>query len=307
VRLGVFLVLVSSVSTWWQVHRVSAELSERSLSFGRQLGKLGELAAQSTTIELNGARMMLTTTMRDEPVHVLLDRFAAVCARDSGGVREQLDELSASGATVPAALQRGAFGVYRTAREDLEGTAACFARKEGGGLMETLRRIDELLDTGDFAALGQLRYMFAKKALNGQSHVIAVSSLGSLPLDRMFPSVGDAPGGDLIDSVRPPRARRILSVRAEGSGLHTAMYESAAEPDGAVAAFDPAMKARGFALGDLRSVEASLVASTRVYLRSDQTVLVVAAPRAEGQTAVSTFRLQGGGFVTANTQGDMSP
>jgi hypothetical protein len=80
------------------------------------------------------------------------------------------------------------------------------------------------------------------------------------------------------------------------------MYESSVDPESAVTAFDPAMKARGFALGDLRSVQASLVASTRVYLRSDQTVLVVAAPREQGQTAVSTFRLQSGGFVTASAE-----
>jgi hypothetical protein len=300
VRLGAFLIVVSSVSVWWEVRKVSANLAERSLSFGRQLDKLSELSARTTTIELNGARMALTTTVRHESIGVLLDRFAAVCARDSGGVSEQLDELSASGASVPDALKRGAFGVYRSEREDLEGTAACFARQQRGGLMETLRRIDELLETGDFAALGQLRYMFAKKTFGGQSHVIAVSSLGSLPLDRMFPAHGDAPGPDLVDAVRPPRARRLLSVRVDGSSLQTAMYETSLAPEPAVRAFEPALKARGFALGDLASVEASLVASTRVFLRGDQTILVVAAPRGEGQTAVSTFRLQGGGFRTAD-------
>ena len=310
-RLGVFLLLVTSVSAWWEVRKVSADLSERSLSFGRKIDKLSELSAQSMTIELNGARMMLTSTMRDEPVHVLLDRFAALCARDSGGVAEQLDELSASGANVPDALKKGAFGVFRTekhAGDDSEGTAACFARSERGGLMETVRRIDELLDTRDFAALGQLRYMFARRALNGQSHAIVVSSLGRLPLDKMFPAHGDAPGPDLFESVRPPESRRVLSVRVEGSSLQTAMYETSVEPEVAVSAFDAAMKARGFASGDLNSVADSLVASTRVFLRSDQTVLVVAAPSGVKQSAVSTFRLQGGGFATSDsTTGVLQP
>lgn len=292
-RLGVCLLSLFTLSLWWEVRQVEAEFSERSLSFGRSLEKLSELERNTTTFELNGERMTLTTTMRDEPASVLLDRFASLCARDSGGVSEQLDELAAKGAQIPAPLR--AFGVFRADGQD-EGTAACFARKDGGGLLETIKRLELLLDDGDFSRLGQLRYMFTRKALNGQSHVISVSSLGQLRLARMFPAHGDAPGSDLIDSVRPPAARRVLSVRVEGSQLQTAMYESRAEPELAVSAFDPAMRARGFSSGDLRSVQDSLVAATRVFLREDQTVLVLARPRADHLTAVSTFRLQGGGF-----------
>jgi hypothetical protein len=296
-RLGVFLGALSCASTWWLVHAVSADFSERSLALGRQLDRLSEIARGSTTLELNGARLTLTSVTRDESVAVLLERFASLCARDSGGVSEQLDELAQHGASIPALLRPGAFGVFRTEQGEQEGSAACFARDGDGGLLETIRRIGVVLDSGDFGALGQLRYVFVRRTPDQRSHVLSISSLGVLPLARMFPERGDAPGGDIMDGVRPLGARRLVSARVDGSKLEAAMYESSAQPDAAIAAYDAPMRARGFALGDLRHVEESLAASTRVYMREDDTVLVLANARRDA-TAVSAFRLPSGGFVT---------
>jgi hypothetical protein len=296
-RLAGYLTVLLCASTWWTVHRVSAEVAERSLSFGRQLDRMSEIAKGATTLELNGAQLTVTTIVREQSVPALLDRFSALCARDSGGVSEQLDELARKGAHIPEPVAKGSFGVFRVDKEGREGTAACFARTGDGGLMETIRRLDTVLDTGDFAALGQLRYMFVRRIDERQTHAITVSSHGALPLARMFPELGDAPGYDVLEGVRPVAARRLLSARAQQSDLQTAMYESRAAPDVALASYDAPMQARGYELGDLSHVAGSLVAGTRVYLRADQAVLVIAEAR-DGLTAVSSFRLPGVGFVT---------
>jgi hypothetical protein len=296
-RLCLFGSCIVAASVWWTVRQAAADFSERSLSLGRQLDTMSELAEGATTIELNGERMLVTSLTRATPVKDLLDKFASLCGRDSGGVAEQSEELLAKGAHVPALLQRGAFGVFRSELDTFDGTAACFARAQGGGLTETIARIEKVLDTGDFAALGQLRYIFARRTADEQTHVITVSSLGRLRLHRMF-SEGDAPGEDIIEGVRPSASRRLLSVKVEGSAIQTAMYESELPPIEALEAYDAPMRKRGFLPGDLSAVAYSLVAETRVFMRQDQMVLVM-ANQLRGKTAVSAFRLPGGGFVSA--------
>jgi hypothetical protein len=292
-RLGLYLAAIATLSTVWLAHRAEAELSERAFSVGRQLDRMGTLAAGTTTFEVNGARMALTTVTRQESIAVLLDRFAGLCGRDSGGVSEQLDEL---GDKVPHGLRRGQFGVFRD-QQEREGVAACFARQDGGGLEETARRVQRLVETGDFASLGQLRYLWARETGNGERHVLSVSSLGALPIDEMFPQDGDAPGKDLSFGVRPDGARRLLSAHVEGGKLEGALYESSLPPAQALAGYEAPMHALGFQPGNLGAVPAEYVGDARVFLRADETVLVFAQPH-DGTTTVSSFRLANGGFVS---------
>jgi hypothetical protein len=254
---------------------------------------MGAIAAGTTSFALNGARMSLTTITRQESISALLDRFAMLCGRDSGGVSEQLDAL---GDQVPDGLRRGQFGVFRDQRER-EGVAACFARKDGGGLEETLRRVQTLVESGDFASLGQLRLLWAREDGHGARHVLSVSSLGALPLDKMFPASGDAPGRDLSFGVRPASARRLISAHVEGGKLEGALYESTLPPAQALAGYDAPMRRLGFQPGDLSTVPREYVSGARVFLRHDETVLVFAQPHA-GSTTVSSFRLANGGFVS---------
>jgi hypothetical protein len=293
VRLGLYLAAIATLSTVWLAHKAEAEVAERALSLGRQLDRLGTIAAGTTTFELNGARMALTTLTRTEPIDVLLERFAGLCARDSGGVSEQLDAL---GDEVPEGLRSGQFGVFRSMK-DQQGTAACFARQEGGGLEQTVRLLSELVDTGDFAALGQLRYMFVRDLGNGERHVLSVTSLGALPLDRMFPDDRDVPGRDLSFGVRPHGARRLISTRFEGSKLEGAIYESTLPPAQALAGYDAPMQQLGFQRGSLAAIDAPYVEGARVFLRNDETVLVFAEAHG-AHTAVSSFRLANGGFAS---------
>jgi hypothetical protein len=292
-RLGLYLAAIATLSTVWVAHRAEAELSERALSIGRQLDRMGTIAAGTTTFELNGARMSLTTMTRKESRKVLLDRFASLCARDSGGVAEQLASL---GDQIPDGLRSGQFGVFRS-EKGVEATAACFARQDGGGLEETVRRLNQLVDSGDFASLGQLRYLFVRELGNGESHVLSVSSLGALPLDRMFTETGDVPGKDLTFDVRPNGARRLLSAHVEGSKLESAIYESTLPPAQALAGYDAPMQKLGFQRGNLGNIEDAYVDGARVFLRHDETVLVFAEPHDDHST-VSSFRLANGGFVS---------
>lgn len=293
VRLGLYLAAIATASTAWVARTAGAELSERAFTLGRQLDRMAAIEAGTSTFEINGARMSLTTITRQESVSALLDRFAGLCARDAGGVSEQLDAL---GDKVPDGLRRGQFGVFRDEKQK-EGVAACFARKQGGGLEDLARRAQQFLEHGDFAAFGQLRFLWTRDLGNGERHVLSVSSLGALPLDRMFPEQGDAPGKDLSFGVRPRSATRLISAHIEGGKFEGALYVSKLPPAEALADYDAPMHALGFERGNLSAAPAELVSGARVFLRGDETVLVLAQPHADS-TTVSSFRLANGGFVS---------
>ena len=59
-RLFAYVALLSAISGWWLLQRASAAMGERSLEVGRELEKLKELMAGTTTMELNGERLTLT-------------------------------------------------------------------------------------------------------------------------------------------------------------------------------------------------------------------------------------------------------
>ena len=56
--------------------------------------------------------------------------------------------------------------------------------------------------------LGDLRYVYARALEGGRSHVVTVWTEGSIRLDRLFPTGGDAPGEDPPALPRPPGLAR---------------------------------------------------------------------------------------------------
>jgi hypothetical protein len=293
VRLGLYVAAIATASTVWVARRAGAELAERAFVVGRQLDRMAAIEAGTSSFEVNGARMSLTTITRKESVTQLLDRFAGLCGRDSGGISAQLDAL---GDKVPDGLRRGQFGVFRDER-GAEGVAACFAREHGSGVEDLVGRAQQFIDSGDFAAFGQLRFLWTRDLGNGERHVLSVSSLGALPLDTMFPEHGDAPGKDLSFGVRPDGATRLISAHIEGGKFEGALYVSKLPPEEALAGYEIPLQKLGFERADLGGAPAELVSGARVFLRHDETVLVFAQPH-QDSTTVSSFRLAHGGFVS---------
>lgn len=292
-RLSGFLLALTAIGGVWQVRRVSAELSEHTLQIGRQLESWKDPQAGTTTLELNGQRLSITSVSSEASIETILDRFTSLCSQSSGGVTEQLEEL---GERVPEVLRSGKFGVFRTQTEH-EGTAACFAREGEGGFEGLFERIEQLVDTGDFAALGQLRYVFARQREGSSlTHVVTVSSLSSLPLVEMFPQDGDAPGRDVLGA-RPLRSRRLLSAALDGSKQAGSFYDCDAPAPEALRSLDAPLRAQGFVVDDLAVVADRLPIPARVYVKSNDIVMAMAEPQPGGQSRVSTFRLANGGFV----------
>lgn len=298
-RLGLYLTVVVGISAWWMVREVSAELSERALSIGRTVESWRDPAAGTSTIRLNGARISITSVSSDDQVSAILDRFVHMCARNSGGMREEIHALIARGAQIPEHVAEQ-FGVFRTQNEQREGTAACFARDAAGGMSGLLDRVTKLAETGDLAALGQLRYVFAHRREGASTtHVLTLVSHDALPIEQIFPDSGDVAGPDLVPGVRPERARRVVSAELEGTSQRAVIYEAQTSADAALRAYDHALPARGYQRGDLSLVSDQMPAPTRVFIKPDETLLIMAKDHGDQNSQVTAFRLSNGGFVQA--------
>lgn len=298
-RLGLYLSVIVALSAWWKVRQVSAELSERALSIGRTMESWRDPAAGTSTIRLNGTRVSITSVSSDDGVVAILDRFTRMCARNSGGMHEELHTMIARGAQIPEHVA-DRFGVFRAQDGERQGTAACFARDADGGMSALLDRISKLVETGDLAALGQLRYVFAhRRAGSNSTHVLTLISHESLPIEKIFPASGDVSGADLVPDVRPEHARRLVSAELEGTTQRAVFYETHVNAGRALQSYDEALPARGYQRGDLSPVVDHMPAPTRVYIKPDETLLIIAQDRAEQTSQVFAFRLPNGGFVPA--------
>jgi len=298
-RLALYLSVVVGLSAWWMAREVSAELSERALSIGRTIESWRDPAAGTSTIRLNGARITLTSVSSDDGVVTILDRFTGMCARNSGGMHEELHAMIARGAQIPEHVAEH-FGVFRAQDGERQGTAACFARDADGGMSALLERVSRLAETGDLAALGQLRYVFAHRRKGASTtHVLTLISHDSLPIEQIFPASGDVRGPDLVQDVRPDQARRLVSAELEGTSQRAVFYEAQVDAEAALQSYDEALPARGYQRGDLSLVVDSLPAATRVYIKPDETLLIIAQHRGPQHSQVFAFRLSNGGFVRA--------
>jgi hypothetical protein len=298
-RLALYFAVIVGLSAWWKVRQVSAALSERALSIGRTVESWRDPAAGTSTIRLNGARITITSVSSDDGVAAILDRFTRMCARNSGGMHEELHALIARGAKIPEHVA-DRFGVFRTQDGERQGTAACFARDADGGMSDLLDRVSKLADTGDLAALGQLRYVFAHRREGSSStHVLTLISHESLLIEQIFPASGDVSGPDLVPGVRPEQARRLISAELEGTSQRAVIYEAHVSAAAALEAYDAALPARGYQRGDLSLVVDSMPALARVYFTPDETLLILAEDLSAQNSQVSAFRLSNGGFVRA--------
>jgi hypothetical protein len=125
-------------------------------------------------------------------------------------------------------------GVLRT-ESDKEGVVACIDTSGKLGLQELLGRLQRFQKSGDLADVGELRYALARK-VGDKTSVLMAWTEGSMPVLRMFPASGDAPGVDPVDVPRVPGMRRLLSTWENGEPYALALYSAPGQAPGPLAA-----------------------------------------------------------------------
>lgn len=219
--LGLVLGLVFCALCWRSAH---AQMGETLLGYGQELMRWAEARPNSNvrTLRLNGAELRVVSLSVSQPLDVTLDRLEANCGRKGGfALSQELRER------MEASVDNGAQPKQLTTfsrRADDRGAVACFDMGGTHSVDEVMQRVQRFTESGDFSDIGHIRYAFAERGERG-THVVALWSDGPVPLRRMFPQKGDAPGVDPQEVPRPPEARRILSAAEQGQPYSVTVYQ----------------------------------------------------------------------------------
>ncbi len=206
-RVAALVVAIGALYAAWTIGRVRAQGHERMLALGEGLSRLTPEAGPRV-VEINGARVRVSSVLTDAPLERVIDGAYASCLeapRDAAALAAPRD------AEAPSWLDP----VTRW-QEDGEGFVGCLGARAGSDRWEVFARSFDLEDVGGF------RYAYAREGRGPdgrpRTRVIAVRSEGPFALEAMFPREGDAPGFDLDGVPRPDGARRVLSVREPDVG-----------------------------------------------------------------------------------------
>lgn len=275
---------------------VRAHADERILDAGT------ELLSYARATQLDGARTLivnglavhvLSGSTRDS-VSALLDTFHARCQRTSGGLDRLPRELPGQRRR-PRIAERALDPVLR--HDDARGGyVACLdlgaASLPPRDLVERIRRF---LANGDVSEVGDVRFAWAFGTETG-THYVAVYTEGPMPLAKIFPTRGDAPGSDVLGVPRPARARRVLSAFQRDASPMVASYESELAPEAALALFRGQLARHGSSV-ESTTTTASAASDGAPHLPHllvgrDRSVLAFASPATNGKTLLTIVRLQ---------------
>ena len=264
---------------------VYANLREGSIQVGRELVSLGDVLGSTKTLGINGAIMNVSTAITEQSPSQVLDRYEAVC-------RQHPDYLPRALAEIPATLESTVdravhdshlrFGIIRGGN-DVEGALTCFMDDRPASVGGVAERLRGFLRSHDLAELGRFRYVFVNRTKNGTTHVTTLWNEGRFKLGDMFPSSGDAPGGDSTMVPRPPDAKRVFTAAAAGMPFGVRLYQSTRSEDDVRRFYAEAMPARGWvAVADMPDHH------VLAYMKNTGTVLYVSTQsRTGGGTMVT--------------------
>lgn len=221
---------------------------ERARDLGRELAPFADLLRGAHEVSINGETVYLASAVTRDGVRQVLDRFEAHCREHGGGLEQELDRIleSRGRALLPAqasALSR--LGILRHETED-EGTLVCIAQRGDGGMRGMVGRMRDVLRTGDLGRLGDIRYVYARRADNGFSHVLTSFTEGTFRFRRVIAAEGsEAPEGeDPPNAPRPPDSLRLASMRIRGEPYAAQVYQSKRPAEQIVHFYEDELKRR---------------------------------------------------------------
>jgi hypothetical protein len=245
IRGAAYSVFAFGLVATFAARSVQADMREVAFVAGHELGTLEDLTSGAYLIELNGAKFHRSSTRTSLSIKEVLDRYEGYCAASPSVLGRAMSDI-------PAALEERVElpkgdplrkGIVREEARG-RGMVACFV-DENATSASLEQRVRSFLKDGDLADFGRFRYVFVEDSAHGR-HVVTLWSDGTLPIGRMFPKAGDAPGTDSLLSGRPTASRRTFSASAAGFPAAVRIYETHASHDQVARDYDTSFAAKGF-------------------------------------------------------------
>ena len=297
-RLLGFTAVCGVVCAGFSIRAARAEVANEAMNVGRQMVELAHsLNTDVTPVTLNGQPMYVGSSLTQEAPRAILDRYEELCQKNLAQSPESWQALATKPGEKPT--NNGDFvnsGIMR-ADGNGEGTVLCFVKgpNSKGTAMEAFKSLGE---TGELGAVGELRYVFAKKTKKGNTHVLTGWTTGKFNLKEMVPpdDEKDVPGEDFAEVPRMNGSRRVLSARVQGTPFGVNTYTTDMAPSKVVEHYDQTLLKQGW-LGIDVEVDKQMKdgnpkqAQGRVF-EKDGVVLSLAAHVDDGKT-FATFGIAG--------------
>lgn len=299
IRVFAYVSGVGVVCGALSIRAARAEVADQSLVVGRQMLELvGTKNNDVSHVSLNGQQMFLGSALAKDDVGTVLDRYEQHCKKNGAQSPESWQELSKNpvrqSETSAQTLEAFNTGVVRSGNEK-EGTVICFVRSSSSktSVAEALKAFGQ---TGELGALGQLRYAYAKKTEQGNTHILTGWTLDKFNVSAFTPpETGDVAGSDFPEMPRPENAQRVLSARVEGTPFGLNVYRSDVAPAKVAEQFDEAMTKAGWFTLDTeieKHQDTSKDKAVGHLYEKDGVVLTLASSIQEGKT-ISVLGLAG--------------
>jgi hypothetical protein len=282
-------VIFAVASLWWVALRAQAAGSEWMMDAGASMLRYARARHVDgpRRVRVNGVALQLISGSTDDGLSAVLDAFDRRCRAVGRGFGP------------PGALARAA-GLPEwvpVVREELgdRGYLGCLdpgARELS--LDELAMRLRAFARTGDLAEVGDLRFVFALRD-GARTSYVGLYTEGALPLTRLFPAQGDAPGVDPDGLPRPPASRRLLSASVEGAAPLLVSYRSPLPPARIEAQYRGRLIDGGFAVRSAtppaEAARGAVHALVVEQAQSRRRALVVVTGIGRGESAVTLLPL----------------
>jgi hypothetical protein len=199
------------------------------IHLGRELVPLSDLLQSTQRVRVNGESVYLASTVVDQSIGEVLDRYQAHCHEHSGGLAEQFDALPDSAkatlaSRVPATWSQR-LGIVREQR-DSEGMVVCVAQNGGGGIAGFVSRVNEFLLDGELSHLGNLRYAYVQKTETGKTHLLTTYTEGPFNLYRILGTDATQRREELDHAPMPASAETPMTFRVDGMPYAVQAFQS---------------------------------------------------------------------------------
>lgn len=290
-RAGGYIAVLSLGLGAFQLRAAHAEVRNRTVELGRQMYQLANATQHDVNkLSLNGQTMWVGSSLANDSVQSVLDRYEDECRKNSAQSTESWRELAKKIDEKKQERPLMATGVMRAGSRS-EGTVLCFTKGESS--KPTVgEAVKSFVETGELGALGNLRYVYAKESSTGRTTVLTAWTDDKFNLADLTPEAGtEARGNDFPGIPRPPTSNRLLSAQIEGTPFGANVYRSKQSPANVVGFYDEEMGKRGWTAIDpeltvqmaKRGEENTDGAIGRLYERQG-VVLTLAANLDEGDT-----------------------
>ena len=258
------------------------DVSDATLSLGRQLASFEDLTGRSYRVHLNGEVVNVANVTIDEPLERVLERFEAHCERGTVLPPELLaaglEEVGGS-LKFPDGAEMAATGVIAR-RGEWDGVVACLVASDAERFQPFSERLSRFAETLDVSEIGYLRYGYAKRTADGRTNVLTLWTNWSFHLGALLPPEGrDAPGDDIRNAPRPVDSLRLLSADIEGAPYGCRFYESTTHVAEVLTSLDRDMGQAGWE--ELRALEEH-APGMRVYSREGVDIYALAESAGAG-------------------------